>query len=141
MSAEETTTIFKHSVKIPTQYKKAAKFLKNTYEQGTSPKSQIFEDSHLVNNNIYYISIISNITCGICQTLDLKLSITKLGYKKNLPPKSYHTFFSESFTKSDDRKNSNVITYKIFTTFFHSEKIAYSLSLTKFPITNLPLIC
>lgn len=40
---------FKHSIKVPMQYKKAAKMLKNTMESGASIKGQIFAEKHAVN--------------------------------------------------------------------------------------------
>lgn len=45
----ETETHFKHSIKVPMQYKKAAKVLKNAIESGASLKGQIFAEKHAVN--------------------------------------------------------------------------------------------
>lgn len=42
-------TQFKHSIKVPNQYKKAAKLLKNSMERGASVKGQIFSEKHAVN--------------------------------------------------------------------------------------------
>lgn len=42
-------TKFKHSIKVPMQYKKAAKVLKNSLEKGASVKEQIFTEKHAVN--------------------------------------------------------------------------------------------
>lgn len=39
---------YKHSIKVPNQYKKAAKVLKNTMESGASIKGQIFAEKHAV---------------------------------------------------------------------------------------------
>lgn len=39
---------FIHSIKVPNQYKKAAKLLKQTFESGQSVKGQIFEQKHVV---------------------------------------------------------------------------------------------
>lgn len=39
---------FIHSIKVPIQYKKAAKLLKQTLECGKSVKGQIFEQKHVV---------------------------------------------------------------------------------------------
>lgn len=39
---------FKHSIKVPSQYKKAAKVLKNSMESGASVKGQIFAEKHAV---------------------------------------------------------------------------------------------
>lgn len=39
---------FKHSIKVPMQYKKAAKVLKNSMEGGASIKGQIFAEKHAV---------------------------------------------------------------------------------------------
>lgn len=44
-------TEFKHSIKVPVQYKKAAKVLKNSMESGASIKGQIFAEKHAVNIN------------------------------------------------------------------------------------------
>lgn len=41
-------TRFVHSIKVPNQYKKAAKLLKQTFETGQSVKGQIFEQKHAV---------------------------------------------------------------------------------------------
>lgn len=45
-------TKFQHSVKVPTQYKKAAKVLKNSMEQRASLKTLIFSEKHAVNSPI-----------------------------------------------------------------------------------------
>lgn len=42
-------TKFNHSIKVPNQYKKAAKVLKNSLEKGASVKEQIFTEKHAVN--------------------------------------------------------------------------------------------
>lgn len=42
-------TKFNHSIKVPNQYKKAAKVLKNSLEKGASVKEQIFSEKHAVN--------------------------------------------------------------------------------------------
>lgn len=42
-------TKFKHSIKVPMQYRKAAKVLKNSLEKGDSVKEQIFTEKHAVN--------------------------------------------------------------------------------------------
>lgn len=47
MEAQQNSE-FKHSVKVPVQYKKAAKMLKNTMESGASIKGQIFAEKHAV---------------------------------------------------------------------------------------------
>lgn len=56
-------TQFKHSIKVPNQYKKAAKVLKNSMQSGASVKGQIFAEKHAVNkqnpplrSNIYIYS-------------------------------------------------------------------------------------
>lgn len=43
---------FNHSIKVPNQYRKAAKLLKQTFEQGASLKGLIFEEKHAVWINI-----------------------------------------------------------------------------------------
>lgn len=45
----EGETQFKHSIKVPVQYKKAAKVLKNSMESKASIKGQIFAEKHAVN--------------------------------------------------------------------------------------------
>lgn len=45
----EGETQFKHSVKVPNQYKKAAKILKTSMESNASIKGQIFTEKHAVN--------------------------------------------------------------------------------------------
>lgn len=45
----ESETQFKHSIKVPVQYKKAAKVLKNAIESNVSLKGQIFAEKHAVN--------------------------------------------------------------------------------------------
>lgn len=45
----EGETQFKHSIKVPIQYKKAAKVLKNSMESNASIKGQIFAEKHAVN--------------------------------------------------------------------------------------------
>lgn len=48
-------TKFNHSVKVPIQYKKAAKILKNSMESGESLKGQIFAEKHAVRfTRIYF---------------------------------------------------------------------------------------
>lgn len=44
-------TQFKHSIKVPNQYKKAAKVLKNSMVGGASVKGQIFSEKHAVNKH------------------------------------------------------------------------------------------
>ncbi|KAJ6638470.1 28S rRNA (cytosine-C(5))-methyltransferase [Pseudolycoriella hygida] len=44
---------FNHSIKVPNQYKKAAKLLKQTFESGQSVKGQIFEQKHVLTNRLY----------------------------------------------------------------------------------------
>ncbi|XP_037028106.1 28S rRNA (cytosine-C(5))-methyltransferase isoform X4 [Bradysia coprophila] len=44
---------FIHSIKVPNQYKKAAKLLKQTFESGQSVKGQIFEQKHVITNRLY----------------------------------------------------------------------------------------
>lgn len=44
----EGATEFKHSIKVPVQYKKAAKVLKNSMESNASIKGQIFAEKHAV---------------------------------------------------------------------------------------------
>lgn len=48
-AAERTTTTkFNHSVKVPIQYKTAAKLLKTNFEKGVSLKELIFKEKHAV---------------------------------------------------------------------------------------------
>lgn len=44
---------FKHSIKVPMQYKKAAKVLKNSMEGGASIKGQIFAEKHAVSSMVF----------------------------------------------------------------------------------------
>lgn len=48
----EGETQFKHSIKVPMQYKKAAKVLKNSMETNASVKGQIFAEKHAVNTTL-----------------------------------------------------------------------------------------
>lgn len=48
----EKESEFKHSIKVPVQYKKAAKILKSSMEGGASIKGQIFAEKHAVNTHI-----------------------------------------------------------------------------------------
>lgn len=57
-------TKFNHSIKVPNQYKKAAKVLKNSLERGASVKEQIFSEKHAVNEILFlqlYINFKPNI--------------------------------------------------------------------------------
>lgn len=47
-------TQFKHSIKVPNQYKKAAKVLKNSMVGGASVKGQIFSEKHAVNKHCLF---------------------------------------------------------------------------------------
>lgn len=47
-------TKFNHSIKVPNQYKKAAKVLKNSLEKGASVKEQIFSEKHAVNEILFW---------------------------------------------------------------------------------------
>lgn len=47
---------FKHSIKVPMQYKKAAKVLKNSMESGASVKGQIFAEKHAVNSTTFQLN-------------------------------------------------------------------------------------
>lgn len=63
---------FHHSVKVPTQYKKAAKVLRNSMEQrGTSLKTLIFSEKHAVNSVSLTPThaIVSAISCCFCFTI------------------------------------------------------------------------
>lgn len=55
MTTEENASDsqFKHSIKVPMQYKKAAKVLKNSMEGGASIKGQIFAEKHAVSSIIF----------------------------------------------------------------------------------------
>lgn len=41
-------TKFNHSIKVPNQLRKAARFVKKAFEEGASVKGQIFEEKHAV---------------------------------------------------------------------------------------------
>lgn len=42
------TTQYNHSVKVPSQYRAAARLLKKTFEEGASLKGLIFQEKHAV---------------------------------------------------------------------------------------------
>lgn len=63
---------FQHSVKVPTQYKKAAKVLKNAMEQrGASLKTLIFSEKHAVNSVSRTLThaIVNTLWCYFCFTI------------------------------------------------------------------------
>lgn len=55
--AESESTSFKHSVKVPNQYKKAAKLLENSMVAGKSLKGLIFEEKHAKTNRMYALMV------------------------------------------------------------------------------------
>lgn len=62
---------FHHSIKVPTQYKKAAKILKSSIEQGASLKGEIFTEKHAVRLLFMFIFIIYYyyfFLCNLCVT-------------------------------------------------------------------------
>lgn len=54
----EGETQFKHSIKVPVQYKKAAKILKSSLESNASIKGQIFAEKHAVKLH-FYLNVIN----------------------------------------------------------------------------------
>lgn len=55
--AEAESTTFRHSVKVPNQYKKAAKLLENSMVGGKSLKGMIFEEKHAKTNRLYALMV------------------------------------------------------------------------------------
>lgn len=55
--AETEATAFKHSIKVPNQYKKAAKLLENSMVGGKSLKGLIFEEKHAKTNRLYALMV------------------------------------------------------------------------------------
>lgn len=55
--AESEPTSFKHSIKVPNQYKKAAKLLENSMVGGKSLKGMIFEEKHAKTNRLYALMV------------------------------------------------------------------------------------
>lgn len=55
--AESEQTTFKHSIKVPNQYKKAAKLLENSMVGGKSLKGLIFEEKHAKTNRLYALMV------------------------------------------------------------------------------------
>lgn len=55
--AESEPSTFKHSIKVPNQYKKAAKLLENSMVGGKSLKGLIFEEKHAKTNRLYALMV------------------------------------------------------------------------------------
>lgn len=68
-------TEFKHSIKVPMQYKKAAKVLKNSMQSGASVKGQIFSEKHAVR-------IFENQTVEFQNYLNMNWKLIKNGHLK-----------------------------------------------------------
>lgn len=72
METTDTTLVYHHSIKVPTQYRVAARLLKKTFEEGGSLKGLIFQEKHAV---IFYSC--SCVLCAILHVYDLIGILTK----------------------------------------------------------------
>lgn len=65
-------TQYNHSIKVPSQYRAAARLLKKTFEEGASLKGLIFQEKHAVSKQAD--------GCSMCMLLEAMVGSVGVGF-------------------------------------------------------------